>query len=332
VVADPRARAIIDELIAPDRQSLDVEVVRAEEEGISRAIASLMQVGMFSAGRCVWIRGLGAENAEESERLLAFLSTALPADSSLVATSNRIDQRSRLFKWFRSRDSVEDLAIPADKRGRLRDEELDQFVRRRVESNGLPAPSAAVLGAIRARASQEIGELAQEVDKLCIACASNGTVTVTDVRTHVRDCSAAWVFDLTNALSERRLERASVLVEQLLAQGEPPIRLVAVLAGHVSDLLEAARALPAVPPNALRNAGAFARSYFPKLPDEVRNRFKSGFRAYYAFQGASAFRIHELRSLHRWLVDADLALKSSRMPPQQLLASIVQRACTVTNT
>jgi DNA polymerase-3 subunit delta len=327
VLSEPRSREILDRLVPPDRRDLDLEVVRAGEDSLARVDASLAQVGMFGGGRTVWLRNLGAESAAETEALLDLLARGLPEGAALVMTAVRIDARSRLYKWLAANAVVENLSMETDRRGRLRDEDVDAFVRDRIVAEGLASPAPAVVSLVRERAGSEIGALAHEIDKLCLACAAAGRVTPQDVRTHVRDGAGAWVFDLTNAISDRRPERAASLVSRLLDQGEPPIRLVAVLAGHVADLIEAARATRHVPAPALRNAGAFARDYFPKLPEEVRNRFKSGFRAYYVFQGASAYGFDELRRLHRALVEADLALKSTRTDPRHLLVEIVERAC-----
>jgi DNA polymerase-3 subunit delta len=281
---------------------------------------------MFSTGRAVWIRGF-AGDSDDAEQLLALLSGGIPPECTLVLSGASIDQRSRLYKWFVANGAVEDLTIGLDKRGRLRDEDLEAFIRKRVEALGAGPAAPDVVTSIRDRAGTDVGDLAQEIEKLCLACAGR-SITVRDVRAHVRDQAEAWVFDLTNALSDRRLDRATLLVSSLLGQGEPPLRMVAVLANHVAELIEAARVGSAVPAVALRHPGAFARDYFPKLPVEVRTHFKSGFRAYYIFRGAAAFRLDELRKLHTALVGADLALKSSQVSPQHLLVQIVEQACT----
>jgi len=327
VIGDLRARELLDEAVPRERQDLDLEIIRAGQDALDRVESSLAQVGMFGGDRAVWIRGLGNESAAETEALVNFLTRGVPPAVTLVCTTARVDQRSRLYKWFATQAAVEDVGVALDKRGRMPDADVESFIRDRVATSGLPLPPANVIVLIRERAGAELGTLAQEVDKLCLACSPKGKIAAEDVRVHVRDQSEAWVFDLTNAISERRLGRAAELLDQLLRQGEAPIRLVAVLAGHVADLIEAARVLPGLPSTALRNSGAFAKDYFPKLPLEVRNRFRSGFRAYYVFQGASAYSLDELRSLHRALVDADLVLKSSRVGPEHVLAQIVQRAC-----
>jgi DNA polymerase III subunit delta len=282
---------------------------------------------MFSADRVVWIRGLGTEPAGETEALHGLLSAGLPPGSTLVATTARLDQRSRLYKWFRTNAEVIDLSIGTDKRGRLNDADADAFIRARLAAGGIVNTPPNTIASIRRRAGRELGNLAQQIDKLCLACANTGRISAADIATHVRDESETWVFDLTGALSARQLGRAAEVLDQILRQGEPPIRLVVVLAGHIANLIEAVRVRALIPHTALRNSGAFARDYFPKLPDEFRNRFKSGIRAYYVLEEAAGFELDELRRLHRALVEADLALKSSRVVARDLLFAIVEDAC-----
>jgi DNA polymerase-3 subunit delta len=323
VIADPRARETLDQTLSATARDLDLTILRAGEAPLASAGAALAQVGMFSNGRCLWVRGFD-DGAADASVLLDLVSAGIPADATLLVTAATLDQRSRLYKWFAQNGHVEDLRIGRDKRGQMREEEVEAFVRKRLEERGIRA-STQVVTMIRQRAGSEIGSLAQELEKLALVSDDDGNVTGADVRTHVRDQNEAWVFDLTNAISERSLDRAVALLERLLEQGEAPIRLVAVLATHVADLIEAARLLPSLPRT--RNAGAFARDYFPKLPVEFRNRFKSAFRAFFVLQGAAAFRLDELRKIHTALLRADLALKSSRVAPEHLLVEIVEQAC-----
>jgi len=104
-----------------------------------------------------------------------------------------------------------------------------------------------------------------------------------------------------------------------------PLAALALAAPACGMKSEPVGVLPSFPRT--RNAGAFARDYFPKLPVEFRNRFKSAFRAFYVLQGAAAFTLDELRKIHTALLRVDLALKSSRVAPEHLLVEIVERAC-----
>jgi len=333
VVTDPRARAVLDRLVPPERQQLDLDVVRIPDEPLERVIESLAQVGMFGSGRGVWIRGLTTEPEQSVSHLLDFLSApekagGLPESACVVATSQRLDQRSRLFKWFRANGEVIDLRVAHDRYGRLDKDQVADFIRRRIKAAGLEPPSHAVVALIAERGGEDVGQLAQEIDKLCLVCADSGVIDAKAVRAHLHDMGQAWIFDLTGALGRRDLGEAHRLLESLLHQGEPPLRLVATLSKQVARLIEASRVLPRIPPAAMRNMGAFARDYYPKLPPEVQQALgKNGFAAYHALQEAASFGGQELRAMHRELLEIDLRLKSSRLSPGQLFARFVQHAC-----
>lgn len=331
VVTDPEVRRAIDVLIPRERQQVDLEIVRAGEDCLDRTIEHLSQVGMFSTGRCVWVRGMTAEPAEAASRFLDFLAgksgPGLSPDSAIVASASHLDKRSRLYKWFSSHATVTDLALEVDRQGRLKEEQAVDFVAARIKASGLTVPTRRTLALIAGRAGSDVGQLAQEVDKLCVACDADATVTDKLVRTHMRDQAQAWVYDLTGAISARDAGSAQRVIEKLVGQGEPPLRLLATLATHLANLIEASRLVAGLPPTALRNAGAFARDYFPKLPEAAREHFKTGFRAFYAFQGAAAFKPAELVGLHRELLSIDLRLKSSRADPIHLFGAFLQRAC-----
>jgi DNA polymerase-3 subunit delta len=279
------------------------------------------------------VRGLSAEPEEGVARLADFLSSAgkpggFPDDAALVATAVRLDQRSKIFKLFRAHGEVVDLRVAHDRYGRLDREQLEEFIRRRIKAAGLEVPSRGVVSLIAERTGEDIGQLAQEIDKLCLVCADAGTIDARAVRAHLHDMGQAWIFDLTNALGRRDAGEAQRLLESLLLQGEPPLRLVGALAKHVARLIEAARISPRIPPAALRNMGAFARDYYPKLPDEVRDSLgKSGFAAFFALKESASFRGAELRAMHRELLEIDLSLKSTRLAPGLLFARFVQHAC-----
>lgn len=65
-LVDPLVRKAINAVIAPERQSLDLEIIRGGERDLGDAIAALQQIGMFSAGRFVWVKGLPSIRAKKS--------------------------------------------------------------------------------------------------------------------------------------------------------------------------------------------------------------------------------------------------------------------------
>lgn len=346
VLTEERANAAIAELIAPDRRDLDLEVVRLPEDSIDRVSEALCQVGMFGSGRCVLLKGpldaidaaadadvvdgaAAAGKADLLKRFLQFLDTRMPADAALVIVTPKLDGRSKLFRWLQDHAVIEDLRVERKADARSADPaSLAEAIVARVRANGFPAPTPAVIEAILARAGTSVGELCCEIDRLCLSVGVPRALTTKDVSAHVRDAAGAWIFDFVDAVCERRSAPAMTLLAELLAAGEPPLRIVATLSTKVADCLVAARYAASVrlppPPS---SSSAFAKTVYPLLPESARRRFSNPYRGYYVFRVAQARGYASLRRLHRRLVDLDLALKSGGGQPRHLMTEFIASAC-----
>jgi len=327
-LTDERANAAVTEFVPADRRDLDLEIVRLPDDSIERVGEALCQVGMFSSGRCVLLKG-PLDEPEQMDRLLRFLETRLPTDASLVVATPKLDGRSKLYRWLHENGTLEDLRIERKPDGRSAGQAgLASLVAGRFRTNAFPVPSGPVLDAIVARAGTSVGELCQEVDRLCLAIGAPRPLTGKDVAEHVRDVAGAWIFDFVDAICERRAGDALTLVADLISAGEPPLRLVATLSTRVADFLVAARyaSLAKLPPPP-QSAGAFAKTVYPSLPESARKRFVNPYRTYHVFRVAQSRGYRSLRRLHRQLCDLDLALKSGGGLPRHLMTEFVMAAC-----
>lgn len=327
-IAEERANAVVADLVPASRRDLDLEIVRLPDDSIERVSEALCQVGMFSSGRCVLLKG-PLDQPEQMERLLQFLETRLPADAALVVATSKLDGRSKLHRWLHENGRIEDLRVEKKPDGRAAGHAgLADIVVARLHTNGFPAPSGPVLEAIVARAGSSLGELCQDIDRLCLAIGTARPLTRKDVTDHVRDAAGAWIFDFVDAICERRTSDALTLVADLISAGEPPLRLVATLSTRVADFLVAARyASAAKLPPPPQSAGAFAKTVYPSLPETARKRFVNPYRTYHIFRVAQSRGYRSLRRLHRQLCDLDLALKSGAGLPRHLMTEFVAAAC-----
>jgi DNA polymerase-3 subunit delta len=327
-LTEERANAAISELIAADREDLDLEIVRLPDDPIERVGEALCQVGMFASGRCVLLKG-PLDDAAHTEGLLRFLETRLPPDAALVVVAPKLDGRGKLYRWLQEHARIEDLRVERKPDGRVADpSSFAETVGARIRASGFPAPTPAVVEAILARAGTSLGELYNEVDRLCLAVGAPRALTVRDVTEHVRDAAEAWIFELVNAIFERRVGPALTLVAELLARGEAPLRIVGTLSTKVAEFRVAARyarlaKLPPPPPT----AGAFAKTVYPSLSEAAKRRFANPYRAYHAFRVGQSRGSTSLRQLHHQLLDLDIALKSSGGQPRHLLSDFVTSAC-----
>lgn len=329
VLTEPAARSYIDAVLPPERREMDLEVVRIPERKLVDVLDAISQVGMFGAGRCIWIRGLGAEPAEEAAEFHAAVAVVgVPDGYTLVATAAKLDMRGRLAKWFRDSGQFIDLRVATDKKGNLDEHGVRRLVEDRLAAAGLPPPEPPAFAIITARAGGDAGQLAGEIDKLCLLCEPGRALNADVVARNMRDLSQAWVFDLTDAIGRRSLGDAREVLAGLVAAGEPPLKILAALAENLSGLLEARASLPLLPPGAMRNGGAFVKHIFPELPERTRSSFRNNaWRAWFAIGAASAFEIVELRRLHTHLADIDMRMKGSAADPAHLLFSFLLEAC-----
>ncbi len=79
--------------------------------------------------------------------------------------------------------------------------------------------------------------LANELDKLATYVGKGATINVDDVRQLSAQVQEARVFDLTDALAQRNRKQALNILHDLLADGEPPLKLISTITFQVRSLL-----------------------------------------------------------------------------------------------
>jgi DNA polymerase III delta subunit len=344
-VVDREVHALVDERLAASSQSLDFEIFRFGERPLSEIEAALRQVGMFSPKRCIWLRGFAdsrrkaakaededdteaeeGEGADGSSALLSIVESGVPAGTLFVVSTAALDARGKLFKWFAKNADVRDRRVAVEQTGHRRGKLSEQTLRRAVEErlrDLRSKPAAGAVDEIVRRSGNAIGETMQEVDRVVLAQEDPAKLTAEDVRRSMRDLSLGWVFDFTQAIEKRDLAAAEGLIGRLLHEGEPPIRLAALLASHIGSLVAAHPLLASLPKGALRMSGAeFLRGPATSLPESWR-----GWPGYFRLRAASNFGGDELRRLHAEVRRLDAALKSSPVAPVLLFSRLVQAAC-----
>jgi DNA polymerase III delta subunit len=348
-IVDPLVHALVDERMGGSSQSLDFETFRFGERPIGEIDAALRQVGMFATKRGVWLRGLvdakrktavSAEDAGDRdedtgeddpasgavEELLALLEKGLPDSSLLVISAAALDARSRLYKWIAKNADLRDRRVAAEtgkRGGRTGEGGLKRAIEERLAELGVVRIEAGAVDEIVKRSGSVVGEALQEVDRVVLAQADPTKLAAAAVRATMRDLALGWVFDLTDALEARNLGAAEGLIAKLLADGEPPIRLAAVLASHVAKLVAARAMVDALPKGALRMRGDdFLKGPGSALPPAWQN-----WQSYFRLKAASNFRADELVRLHGEVRRLDLALKSSPSSPLLLFSRLLQSAC-----
>jgi len=268
---------------------------------------------------------------DDSGALLEWLDAGGSRDAVLLLTASTVDARKRVFKRVREIGVVVDLSSARERSGALSKDSVDDMVRQLVRATGKRlAPEAGEL--IARRAGADAAMLASELEKLCLYVGERPVIAPDDVRMVFRDMAESWIFDFTSALAARQLGRALPLLRGLIEQGEPPLRLLAMIAREARLLLLARECLDASLRGTWRadvSFNTFQSRIVPLIDEETRSAFGNAhpFVLYRRFQDAARISARRLRDALLQLCDLDMRFKSSRGDPALLLEVFVIDWC-----
>nr|BBH94210.1 DNA polymerase III subunit delta [Thermogemmatispora argillosa] len=142
--------------------------------------------------------------------------------------------------------------------------------------------------------------LANELEKLATYVGEGGTIDVPEVRALSAQVQETRIFDLTDALAQRRPQQAFDILHSLLSEGQPPLLLLGFMLSQVRTLL----LVKELTQKGLRAAEVAATLGI------------APFIAERAVQQVRQFSLAQLEFIYRQLVETDAALKRSRLTPE----------------
>lgn len=267
-----------------------------------------------------------SRSGKSSEERLGQLLEAFPPWATLLLTSPHVDRRSRLYRQLQARGRVLDLGVEKERSGRISREALMEFIGQRLKELGKRAQPKA-LEMMLARAGDELWSVHRELEKLALYVGDEPAISAADVAEVFLDRGEAWVFDLTEALAKRDPLAALRHLSRLLAQGEPPLRLLAVLAGEIRRLISARELLDGPLRGKWKSGMSFGEFQSRLLGRGLPLLGGSPYRDYFAFQNAEGFRRGELLRCLELLHRADVQLKSTSTPSRHVLERLVLEIC-----
>jgi DNA polymerase-3 subunit delta len=149
--------------------------------------------------------------------------------------------------------------------------------------------------------------LANELDKLTTYVGPGGTITAEHIHTLSAQVQEARVFDLTDALAQRNRKQALNILHDLLADGEPPLKLISIITSQVRSLL-------LVKELAQKGTRLTQIASTAGIPPYIAEK---------ALRQVGNFSLAQLESAYRQLLTTDAALKRSRMTPEMALDLLV---------
>jgi DNA polymerase III subunit delta len=287
----------------------------AGEASVDKVLAAVRTVPMMAPKRFVWVRGAerwdAGEGAEESDskkespldRLADY--AAAPIDSTcLVISSTKLDGRRRLSTFARKQGFV--VSCEPIGGGALVAWIVDQAAAR---GNPMARDVAELVAEI---AGTDLARLSDVLERLSLFAGPGAPITEDAVGECVARVKTADTWALVDAVGKRDLAGALRLLADVYDSRDRGLPLLGALAWSIRQLAKFQIALEggASMDEAARRAGIFP-----------------AFRAREVAQKAKALRAKELE---RWLLvlaETDVALKSSRRPPDAILEDMITRLC-----
>ncbi|MGI8658730.1 MAG: DNA polymerase III subunit delta [Candidatus Limnocylindria bacterium] len=305
------------EIDATDR--MEIHPSSTPDEGaIDRARLESGTMGMFGTHLAVLHQPLRAAGRSTSaaDRLLALVHD-LPEGSALALVEERpsrdIAKPPALLK--RLAEAVRDRGGRVEQRDAPRRGELRGWIVTHAARIGVKIEVRAAhllaerIGGQIWETDIERGEMTRIADselRKLATYAEERPIAADDVEALTIDTRPASVFAITNALDRREPAAAAEALRRALADGQPGLRILASLAGRVSDLI-VARDLAAA----------------KTAPNEIARRIARGNArmAERIVDAARRYRGDELERMLIGLFEADVAIKSNAMDEEPALVA-----------
>ncbi len=291
-----------------------------DEPAIDRARLEAGTMSMFGAHLTVLRQPLKAagRSTNAADRLVA-LAGELPDGSALALVEERpsrdITKPPALLK--RLAQAVKQRGGQVEEHGAPRRGELRGWITSHAPRIGINIEVRAAhilaerIGGAVWETDVERGEMTRVADgelRKLATYAGDRSITVEDVEALSPDTRPASVFAITNAVDRREPAAAAEALRRALAEGQPGLRILASLAGRVSDLIVARdlAAAKAGPGEIAKRVGRGNAQMASRLVDAARR-----------------YRGEELDAMLVGLWEADVAIKTNVMDEQAALAAWV---------
>ena len=294
-----RAVAALREKVAEGGvEGFNEEIFQGKGMTAGRAIEAARTLPMLADRRFVLVRGVEAMAPKELDVLAEYFDDPAPS-ACLVLTTEKLDGRTRFAKRAKK------LKLIADA-GPLKLPELRAFISNEAKQRGLSLRRDAGEALVEAIGT-DLPAVDDALERLALYVGEGNPIDLDAVEACIVKVRVESIWALVDAVSNRDRPTAMRATASLLADREPPLRILAMVARQLRMVGRMKGALGAgMPPQeAAKQAGA------------------PPFKARELAAAAKRFRPNDLRRAFTVLAETDLALKGSRRPPELVLEGAI---------
>lgn len=177
--------------------------------------------------------------SDEAGALQKAIEKGFPENNRLVITTDVVDKRRGLFKTISSQGMAIDCTVPGgDRRAdkMAQDEILHQKMAEILRA-GNKEMSPGAYQALVDLTGFDLRTFCGSLEKLRDYVGDRNTITVEDVESVLKRTKRDPIYDLTNAVADRRIEKALFFLSTLLAADFHPLQILAAVTNQVRRLI-----------------------------------------------------------------------------------------------
>ncbi len=162
-----------------------------------------------------------------------------PKNNHLIITADFADKRRALFKTISQTGMVIDCVIPKGERRIDKMAQQDVLVEKMssmLKASGKKMDKAAYL-AMYEMTGFDLRTFTNNLEKLISYVGDHDTITVDDVESVLKRTKKDPIYDLTNAICDRSIERSIFYLDSILSAGFHPLQVLAAIANQIRKLL-----------------------------------------------------------------------------------------------
>ena len=299
---DKCIQQLLERLVSADLRDFNLNVYYGTETKGEEIAETAATLPMFASWRVVVVKKADALSAASLEVLLSYIQRPSPS-TCLLLQGEKIDQRKKFFTEIKKTGELVEFK-------RLYENQLAAFIRNEASLRGRKIEPAAAEMLVYL-VGNNLQELVSELEKAILYVGEAREILVSHVRAIVSDTRVNSVFELTDALGEKKLEKALRSLGSLLNDGEAPLLVLAMVTRHFRQLWKVRELLERRTPAPEIGKIAGINPYFLQgIVAQARN-----------------YSLVELRRIFERLFQLDGALKTGGGKPSVLLERFLLEVC-----
>lgn len=291
---------VIDATVKLEVKDFNLDVFYANESDIRKIFDVATSYPMMADRRTVVVKEIQKFTASNLNNLAKYTESPAPT-TCLVLVASISNLRGKAYNLLKKN------AVSMEFRP-LYDNQAHSWIKRYVKEQGKDISEQAIQ-ILQAYVGNSLLNLVNELEKIFLNIENSKRIEVEDVQSVVGFSKEFNIFNLLNAIGQRNLRSALLIVNRLLEHGESPTAMVIRLTDYFSTLLKFLE-----PQNSRKSDNELAKIA------GVNFYFIKDYKAQ-----ARNFTIKQMEKAFALLLEADLNLKTSYQTPTIIMELLVYR-------